>query len=72
MEPTTSPEQGPFGQLQPLPTLQQAGELLVAEAMRRAQGNQSLASRLLGISQPALSKRLKKSATEDAEGGEHG
>ncbi len=72
MEPATSPEQGPFGQLQPLPTLQQAGELLVAEAMRRAQGNQSLASRLLGISQPALSKRLKKSATEDAEGGEHG
>jgi len=47
---------------QPLPTLQQAADLLVAEAMRRAQGNQSLASRLLGISQPALSKRLKKSS----------
>jgi len=49
-----------FAPDQPLPTLQEAAELLVAEAMRRAQGNQSLASRLLGISQPALSKRLKK------------
>ncbi|MEH6652511.1 MAG: sigma-54 dependent transcriptional regulator [Motiliproteus sp.] len=44
----------------PLPTLQEVGDLLVNEAMQRAQGNQSLASRLLGISQPALSKRLKK------------
>ena len=49
---------------QPLPTLQEAADLLVAEAMRRAQGNQSIASRLLGISQPALSKRLKKAQTE--------
>ncbi|MBR9869065.1 MAG: sigma-54-dependent Fis family transcriptional regulator [Oceanospirillales bacterium] len=49
-----------FNPDQPLPTLQEAGELLVAAAMERAQGNQSLASRLLGISQPALSKRLKK------------
>ncbi|MDI3324233.1 sigma-54 dependent transcriptional regulator [Pontibacterium granulatum] len=45
---------------QPLPTLQEVGDLLVNEAMQRAQGNQSLASKLLGISQPALSKRLKK------------
>jgi len=45
---------------QPLPTLQAMGDLLVTEAMQRAGGNQSLASRLLGISQPALSKRLKK------------
>ncbi|PSJ43843.1 two-component system response regulator [Zobellella endophytica] len=58
-------EQPLFTEVQPLPTLQQAGELLVAEAMRRAQGNQSLAARLLGISQPALSKRLKKSGGED-------
>ncbi|HXV22616.1 MAG TPA: helix-turn-helix domain-containing protein [Desulfuromonadales bacterium] len=33
--------------------------MLVEEALRRARGNQTLASRLLGISQPALSKRLK-------------
>jgi DNA-binding protein Fis len=34
--------------------------LLIEEALRRCEGNQSIASRLLGISQPALSKRLKK------------
>jgi DNA-binding protein Fis len=28
--------------------------------MRRAEGNQSIACSLIGISQPALSKRLKK------------
>ncbi|REG85047.1 sigma-54-dependent transcriptional regulator [Marinomonas pollencensis] len=43
----------------PLPTLQKSADLLVDEAMKRANGNQSVASRLLGISQPALSKRLK-------------
>jgi DNA-binding NtrC family response regulator len=43
----------------PLPTLNQASEILVNEAMVRANQNQSLAARMLGISQPALSKRLK-------------
>ncbi|OZG71102.1 two-component system response regulator [Hahella sp. CCB-MM4] len=47
-----------------LPTLQEANDMLVREAMKRAQGNQSIASRMLGISQPALSKRLKKSQGE--------
>ncbi|WP_183353271.1 sigma-54-dependent transcriptional regulator [Geomonas silvestris] len=42
-----------------LPTLGEAVEQLVNEAMRRSEHNQSIASRLLGISQPALSKRLK-------------
>ena len=49
----------PFAHLDNLPTLQQAGHLLVEEAMQRSTGNQSIAARLLGISQPALSKRLK-------------
>jgi len=42
-----------------LPTLHEATALLIAEATRRAKGNQTIASRMLGISQPALSKRLK-------------
>jgi DNA-binding NtrC family response regulator len=57
----TAPESKLFNIDLPLPTLQEVGDLLVKEAMHRCQGNQSLASRLLGISQPALSKRLKKS-----------
>jgi DNA-binding NtrC family response regulator len=43
-----------------LPTIQEAIESLVSEAMARADNNQTLAARLLGISQPALSKRLKQ------------
>ena len=43
-----------------LPTIQQTTELLVAEAMNRSRGNQSVAAQILGISQPALSKRLKR------------
>ncbi|WMC11621.1 sigma-54 dependent transcriptional regulator [Oceanimonas pelagia] len=64
--PTGEAESGPFSQMPTLPRLNEVGDLLVAEAMRRAQGNQSLAARLLGISQPALSKRLKKAAADDA------
>ena len=51
--------ENPFSSLDDLPTLQQVGKLLVDEAMQRSTGNQSIAARLLGISQPALSKRLK-------------
>ncbi len=48
-----------FAGLECLPTFGEAAELLVEEAMARANGNQTIAARLLGISQPALSKRLK-------------
>lgn len=42
-----------------LPTLKQATRQLVLEAMKRSDNNQSIASRILGISQPALSRRMK-------------
>ena len=42
----------------PLPTLKQATWLLVSEALERAEGNQSIAAGLLGISHQALSRRL--------------
>ncbi|MGF1574004.1 MAG: sigma-54-dependent transcriptional regulator [Sumerlaeia bacterium] len=42
-----------------LPTLKEADWLLVTEAMERANFNQTIASRLLGITQQALSKRIK-------------
>ncbi|MDA8428978.1 MAG: sigma-54 dependent transcriptional regulator [Geobacteraceae bacterium] len=56
-----SAEQNLFSGLERLPTFGEAAELLVEEAMSRANGNQTIAARLLGISQPALSKRLKLS-----------
>jgi DNA-binding NtrC family response regulator len=43
-----------------LPTIKQAADLLVAEAMKRANGNQTIAASMLGITQQALSKRMKK------------
>ena len=43
----------------PLPSLRTMNDLLVEEAMRRSAKNQTAAARMLGISQPALSKRLK-------------
>ena len=49
-----------FSDLEMLPTLKQAGELLVREALERANGNLSAAARVLGISRQALSKRLKR------------
>ncbi|MFP5213679.1 MAG: sigma-54-dependent transcriptional regulator, partial [Acidobacteriota bacterium] len=52
----------PFSVMDQLPTLDEAAELLIVEAMHRARGNQTIASRMLGISQPALCKRLKKSS----------
>lgn len=42
------------------PTLSAAVELLVDEAMRLAEGNQSIAASMLGITRQALNKRLKR------------
>jgi DNA-binding NtrC family response regulator len=52
---------------EPLPNLHDLPDLVIAEAMRRAKGNQSVAARLIGISQPALSKRLKKNPPQREE-----
>lgn len=43
-----------------LPTLKEVAELLIDEAMLRADGKISLAAKSLGITHQALSKRLKK------------
>jgi DNA-binding NtrC family response regulator len=43
-----------------LPTLKQIEQMLVDEAMKRSNGNQSIAALSLGISRQALNKRIKK------------
>lgn len=53
-------EANPFKYMKTLPTIKEATRMLVEEAMNRSASNQSVASKILGISQPALSKRLKK------------
>ncbi|MDR2054508.1 MAG: sigma-54 dependent transcriptional regulator [Desulfovibrio sp.] len=53
------PSHNPFADCARLPTLAQSEKLLLQEAMRRAGGKQTLAGRMLGISQSAVSKRLK-------------
>jgi DNA-binding NtrC family response regulator len=53
------PGGNPFSGVDPLPTMREALDLLVEQAMERSGGNQTIAARLLGVTQPALSKRLK-------------
>ncbi|WP_136806991.1 sigma-54-dependent transcriptional regulator [Desulfosediminicola flagellatus] len=57
----TSPS---FTQSDVLPSIKQATRMLIKEAMTRANNNQSIAASLLGISQQALSKRLKNFSEE--------
>lgn len=54
-------EEGPLSFPAELPTIKQATDLLVAEALRRSGGNQSMAARLLGVTPQAISKRLRHS-----------
>lgn len=43
-----------------LPTLKEMEQILIDEALRRAQGNQGLASSMLGITRQALNRRIRK------------
>lgn len=49
-----------YADVHPLPTLKEAQRFLIAEALRRAQGNQSIAARLIGMTQSGLCKALKR------------
>jgi DNA-binding NtrC family response regulator len=49
-----------FGEV--LPTFKQVADLLMDEALRRASHNQSIAAQMLGVTQQALSKRLRNRA----------
>ncbi len=47
-----------------LPTLAETTQTLVNEAIRRAEGNQSIAAKMLGITRQALNQRLKRKERE--------
>lgn len=49
-----------FATLNRLPSLSEMAELLIAEALRRSDGNQAVAAGILGITRQALHKRLSK------------
>lgn len=55
----TASEQKPFAGFERLPTFGEAIEMLMSEAIERAGGNQTIAARLLGMTQSGLNKRLK-------------
>lgn len=50
----------PYARIPQLPTLKEAGNMLILEALRRTNGNQSMAAEMLGITRQALGWRLKK------------
>ncbi|MCZ6776236.1 MAG: sigma-54 dependent transcriptional regulator [Ignavibacteria bacterium] len=50
-----------FSSIEQLPTLNKAEGVLIAESLKRAEGNQTLAAQLLGISRKTLVSRLIRS-----------
>jgi len=52
--------QNPFSSCQTLPTLREASRQLIEEALRRAEGNQSVAARQVGLTRTALNRRLNR------------
>ncbi|MBU0928130.1 MAG: sigma-54 dependent transcriptional regulator [Spirochaetes bacterium] len=57
---------GLFKSLPSLPTLREAADSLIEEALARSGGNQGVAAGLLGLSRTALNRRLKLRDEEDA------
>jgi two-component system, NtrC family, nitrogen regulation response regulator GlnG len=53
-------DSAPFSSMSKLPSLREATDSLIAEALQRSRGNLSVAAQILGISHQALSKRLKR------------
>jgi DNA-binding NtrC family response regulator len=53
-----------------LPTLKEAEQALVDEALNRSGGNQTIAAQLLGLTRSALNKRLIRSRAPQAEDGD--
>jgi DNA-binding protein Fis len=46
-----------------LPTIREMEDRLIAEALKRTGGNQTMASRMLGITRQTLNRRLKQATS---------
>ncbi len=53
-------QQGQLAFPQSLPTMEDAKDMLIEEALRRSGGNKTMAAKLLGMTRQALNKRLRK------------
>lgn len=60
-----TPETAPFTYFDRLPTLSEAPRLLILEALKRCEGNRSMAANLLGITRSGLSKAIKRYGLEE-------
>lgn len=56
----TQPDQKSINYSGAFPTLKEVEDFFIDEALKKAEGNQSIAARLLGVSQSTLSRRMKK------------
>ena len=56
-----------FASTRSLPTLRDSSKMLIGESLKRSDGNQTIAARILGITRSALNKRLKRSGGEEGQ-----
>ncbi len=66
-QPKAMEDMTPFSPMRPLPTLEQAEEMLIEEALKRTDGNQTLAAQLLGITRQTLNRHLKQKKADGVE-----
>lgn len=45
---------------EPLPTLKDAQQILINEALERSNGNQTIAAKMIGLTRKALNNRLRR------------
>ncbi len=51
-------------EMENIPSFSDMKKIMATAALSKTDGNQSAAARLLGISQPAMSKRMRKEKTK--------
>lgn len=55
--------------MRPLPSLREAEDILILEALKRTSGNQTLAAQMLGVTRQTLNRHLKKKKDDEGNSG---